>query len=557
MALSDKERAQYVEARQAYSDGRIGNVRSDNAKWTKGDVLAAGARLLREKAESIRRERMAEVVRSKPANYHVLTNDSELPAFIERLREECRRQTAEWTDRFRILGVDTMTAGDFEGTGIDTYIDLSIGYSVWLPLLDEGYYLAYGHVDMRGEDGFEFLTEESAFKESDPQLTRSKVLAAIIPYLSRPNHGKTFHMGSARYDLHVADKDGYEIRGCVWDTLDAMNLMNEHEPAYGLKPLIAKYGPAFGINGPIVTFEDLFGPRSPAPFNTELVGIYAINDVKYGWSLFEWQFAQMGKAPSANGNGRLLECYALIDSKLPETDVFMARCGFEIDTDGLARLAAEFTPKLEAARAEVIESYGIDAAFVRKMDRALHSAKVTEWIGKQGSRIARRREQLTKHRAIIADCEERGKTDTKKYTEAAAKLAELEADVLAPADEEHAPLFTEDFSITNGNHLAYLIYDHLGIRDRTPQFKRGKTRSTAADVLDAYYEEEEALKPLATVAAYEKLLNTYVTKVPAALEGDGRLHTEFKAGGTSTGRYSSAGYRGRPIDILAEFETEG
>jgi DNA polymerase-1 len=335
-----------------------------------------------------------------------------------------------------------------------------------------------------------------------------------------------------------------------------MNTMNEHEEAYGLKPLIAKYGRYFGITGDVLTFEDLFGNRSPAPFNTELVGIYAINDVKYGWKLFEWQYEQMAAAPSAEGRGKLLECYALIDSKLPETDVFLARCGFEIDREGLARLEAEFRPKLEAARAAVFESYEINTAFVRKMDRTLHAKKVADWIAAQQRKITKRDEALTKWRAQVAADEAAGKTQLKRYMDAVERVKALEAEVLAPADEEHAPLFTDEFSITNGNHLAYLIYDYLGIRDRTGQFKRGKVRSTAADVLDAYYEEEEALKPLAIVAAYEKLLNTYVVKIPNALEGDGRLHSEFKAGGTSTGRYSSAGYSGRPIDILREFETE-
>ncbi|CDN42039.1 DNA polymerase [Paenibacillus sp. P22] len=556
MSMTDKERAQFNAAYQAFTNGETGSPRSDGGKWTKGDVLAAGARILRQKAEGEREGRITAVLASKPPNYRILTDDSELPAFVDRLRLECQRQMTEWPDKFRILGVDTMTAGDFEGTGVDTYIDLSIGFSVWLPLLDEGYYLPYGHVDMRGEAGFEFLTERSAFKATDPQLTRSKVLAAISPYLSRPNHGKTFHMGSARYDLFVAIKDGYEIGGCVWDTLDAMNTLNEHEEAYGLKPLVAKYGRWFGVPGPVYTFEDMFGNRSPAPFSVELVGIYAIKDVYYGWRLFEWQYEQMANAPSADGKGRLLECYALIDSKLPETDVFMAGCGFEIDLDGLAALEAEFTPKLEEARSAVFESYGIDAEFVRKMDRTIHAKKVADWIEAQRKRSARHAEAVAKVRATIAADEVAGKTKMKRYADAVARLATLEAEVLAPADEEHAPLFTEEFSITNGNHLAYLIYDHLGIRDRTGQFKRGKSRSTAADVLDAYYEEEEALKPLATVAAYEKLLNTYVTKIPKALEADGRLHSEFKAGGTATGRYSSAGYSGRPIDILDEFKTE-
>lgn len=556
MSLTDRERAQFLAARTAFTDGKIGNFRPDGGKWTKGDVLSAGGRVLREKAEGERQRRITEVLASKPPNYHILTDDAALTAFIDRIREECRRQMAEWADRFRILDVDTMTAGDFEGTGVDTYIDLSIGFSIWLPLLNEGYYLPYGHVDMRGEAGFEFLTDESAFKRGDPQLTRSKVLTAISPYLSRPNHGKTFHMGSARYDLHVAIKDGYEIHGCVWDTLDAMYTLNEHESAYGLKPLIAKYGRCFGIEGDVLTFEDLFGNRSPAPFNTELVGIYAINDVKYGWKLFEWQYEQMGRAASAERPGRLLECYALIDSKLPETDVFLARCGFEIDIAGLKALEDEFKPKLEQARADVFESYGIDADFVRKMDRVINAKKVADWVDKQRNRIARNTEAIAKQRAVIAECEAAGKTKLKRYTDAVERLRTLEAERSAPADEEHAPLFTDEFSITNGNHLAYLIYDHLGIDDATPRIKRGKTRSTAADVLDVYYEEEPALGPLATVAAYEKLLNTYVTKIPEALEADGRLHSEFKSGGTSTGRYSSSGYSGRPIDILREFETE-
>ncbi|NOU98446.1 DNA polymerase I [Paenibacillus sp. LMG 31457] len=542
MSLTDKERAQFNAAKTAYFSGQLGNVRIESGKWTKGDVISAGSLLLRQQADGLREERIREVLASKPTNYFILTDDSELPAFVERLREECRRQMAEWRDRFRILGVDTMTAGDFEGTGVDTYIDLSIGFSVWLPLLNEGYYLPYGHVS-----GFDV---PNAFKEGDPQLTRSEVIAAISPYLTRPNHGKTFHMGSARYDLHVAIKDGYEIAGCVWDTLDAMRHLNEHEAAYGLKPLVAKYGPMFGVPGPIYTFEDLFGNGSPAPYNVELVGIYAIKDVLYGWKLFEWQFEAMKNAP-----GRLLDCYAQIDSKLPETDVFMARCGFEIDIDGLKALEDEFTPLLEKARADVVESYGINDEFVRKMDRHINAKAVAEWIDKQHRKLAKHTEAIAKQRGIIAECEATGKTKLKRYTEAVAKLTQLEAEVLAEPTEANAPLTITEFTITNGNHLAYLIYDVLAIEDVTGRFKRGKTRSTAADVLDVYYEEEDALKPLAIVAAYEKLLNTYVMKIPQALEGDGRLHSDMRAGGTATGRYSSAGYSGRPIDILSEFET--
>ncbi len=546
MKFTDKERELYEAARKAYDSGEIGGL--PNGKLTKSSVLAMGAAVMRQHGEALREQRIREVVATKPDNFYILTDDTQLPAFVERIREEVRRQRTEWRDRFRILGVESMTAGDFEGTGVDSYLDLSIGFSVWLPILNEGYYLPYGHVDMREVRGFEGIPDHYAYKTGDPQLTRSKVLAAIKPYLSRPEHGKTFHMGSARYDLHVAENDGYTIGGCVWDTLDAMRLMNEHEEAYGLKPLTAKYGRWFGIEGPIYTFEDLFGPRSPAPFNTELVGIYAIKDVLYGWKLFEWQFETMTKT------NRLLQCYAEIDSKLPETDVFMVRCGFEIDLDGMKALETEFNDKLAQAKRKLFEAYGIDSEFIRKMDRTINAKKVADWIETQRKKIAKRDESIRKQRETMTS----SKPETKKYQQAEVRLNTLLAEKLAPADEEHAPIFVDDgeFSLTNPSHIAYLIYDYLGVKDRTHLVQRGKKRSTAADVLDMYYEEEEALKPLATVAAYEKLLNTYVTKIPNALEPDGRLHSEFKAGGTATGRYSSSSYNGRPVDILDEFKTE-
>lgn len=555
MKLSNKDCELYEIAKEAYFSGVTGRL--SDGTLTKGEVLAIGMKIKRENESTARQCRISEILQTKPENYYILTRDEELPGFMERVREEARRQRKDWRDRFAVLGVQSMTAGDFEGTGIDAYIDLSIGFSIWLPILDEGYYLPYGHVDMRGVDGFEFLDPTNAFKSGDAQLTRSKVIAAISPYLSQPTEGKTFHMGSARYDLHVAIKDGYEIRGCVWDTLDAMNMLNEHEESYGLKALTSKYGRYFGIDKAVFTFEDLFGNRSPAPFHTDLVGIYAINDVYYGWKLFEWQFEKMEQAASADGKGRLLECYAKIDSKLPETDIFLCRCGFEVDIKGLRQLEAEFAQALEQAKNDLLTTYNIDAEFVRKMDRMLHAKKIDDWIEKQERAIQRRSTAIERQRAIISECETSGRTSTKKYESAVARLRQFEAEKLAPADEEHAPMFIVEFSLTNGNHLAYLIYDHLGIADVTPKMLRGKTRSTASDVLAIYYEKEEALKPLATVAIYEKLLNTYVKKIPHALAVDGRIHSEFKAGGAATGRYSSASYSGRPVDILDEFKAEG
>lgn len=548
LKFSDKERELYDVARTAFFSGTVGRL--SEGKLNKGEVLEMGRRVLGEREKELRQQRIRETLASKPNNYFILTDDAELPNFIGRIREEVKLQREQWAGRFERLGVESMTAGDFEGTGIDAYIDLSIGFSIWLPLLNEGYYLAYGHVEIAGTD--------YGFKEGDPQLTRSKVLAAITPYLSHPKHGKSFHMGAARYDLHIAENDGYTIKGCVWDTLDAMHLMNEHEEAYGLKPLIQKYGKAIGIGGTVYTFEDLFGNRSPAPFNTEIVGIYAINDVKYGWYLTEWQFEIMKKTH------RLFDCYCEVDSKLPETDVFMERCGFRIDLDGIKSLETEFEPKIENARQRVFDTYEINAEFIRKMDRTINAKKIDKWVEAQRKKIEKVKEKIGKKQENVTNLEVQRKTHTKMYENERELLTKYKrelGDMLAPIPE-NAPQEITEFSMTNGNHLAYLIYDHVGIEDKTYKVDRNKKRSTAAPVLEMYYEDEPALEPLATVAEYEKLLSTYIRPLLGAggedsvMEIDGRLHSNFKAGGTATGRYSSSSYKARPIDILRRWSND-
>jgi DNA polymerase I len=542
MSLTDKEYDQVQAARRGLAEGRVDRL--DSGKMTKGEALSMGKKVLELEEDALREYRIKNTMDNKPDNYHILTDDSELPRFMERVREEVKRQRVEWKDRFKVLDVQSMTAGDYEGTGVDSYIDLSVGFSIWLPLLNEGYYLAYGHVG-----GFDV---PYAFQEGDPQLTRSKVMRTLSPYLASREHGKTFHMGSARYDLHVAINDGIEIRGLRWDTLDAMRHLTEHLPRYGLKQLTERYGKYYGIDGEVLTFEDLFGNGSPAPYNTEVVGIYAIKDVEMGWKLFEWQFEKMKE--TAN----LLACYADIDSKLPETDVFMARNGFVIDLEELAKLDEEFERKIEESKVKVIEAYGIDDDFIYDMNLKIQGKKINEWLEKQRRKRERVVKRLESATDTIEECENNEKTHLKKYEQALAKYEKSEKELaeLENPDPRNFPDYANEFEFTNGNHLGYLIYDYLGIKDKTGKVKKGKKRSTAADVLQMYYDDEEDLIPLATVAEYEKLLNTYVRKIPKAMDIDGRFHCTWKSAGTATGRYSSEAYNGRPIDILDEFIEE-
>uniref|UniRef100_UPI000AB907EE DNA polymerase A family protein n=1 Tax=Sporosarcina koreensis TaxID=334735 RepID=UPI000AB907EE len=171
-------------------------------------------------------------------------------------------------------------------------------------------------------------------------------------------------------------------------------------------------------------------------------------------------------------------------------------------------------------------------------------------------RIASTQDKLERKQERVAELEATDKTHTKMYVNEVEMLARYKRELaeMPAATVENAPQEITEFSITNGNHLAYLIYDHLRIKDRTYLVDRSKKRSTAAGVLEMYYEEEPALEPLASVAEYTKLLTTYIRPylgthgAESSIEVDGRLHSNFKAGGTSTGRYSSSSYNGRSKD---------
>ncbi|MEQ4485224.1 DNA polymerase [Cohnella silvisoli] len=548
MSLTDKERAQFEAFKHAFKTGATGKPRSDgaaNAKWTKGDVLAAGAAILREQAVAERQLRAAETLRTKPENFHVITDNNDLPRMVARLREEVRLQQFDpWFRKVFGLfdntlirrklaesGIDipaamSLTVWDTETSGLDKMLDLSGGYSFWLPLLNEGYYVAYGH-----------LTGET-------QCTRSKALGAIERFMSLPEHIKSFH--NAEYDLAILLNDGLKPRGVRYDSVYGQRILNEHEESFGLKPLIAKYKAAIGIDIDDFTFEDLFAKESPMLHAIEVVGIYAIKDVLKGWALTRWQIDNM----IAINN--LYVPFFEIRQYLTEVNVNIERTGFVIDIDGLRDLSVEFRGRLEIAQKNVVEAYGVsEPEFLRKMDRVVNARSIAEWVDKTKRKAERLRDSIEKKRAKLAEMVAAGKTHLKSYEAESSALLRYEvelAEVPAPI-EDNAPITVEAFVFTNDNHLRYLIYDHLGIRDRTKEIVKDKKkeRAVSKDVLERYFEDEEALAPLAEVSMLEKLLGTYIEKIPEALDVTGRLHTQLDT--VSTGRYSSKGYSGKPNNL--------
>ncbi|MGR5867396.1 DNA polymerase [Bacillus cereus] len=154
---------------------------------------------------------------------------------------------------------------------------------------------------------------------------------------------------------------------------------------------------------------------------------------------------------------------------------------------------------------------------------------------------------------MLTKCQAELKTanpTTKKYQQLKTRIHKYQDEELPEAILQNAPDYIHEFNLSSNDHLAYLIYDHLGIKDRTKEIVKDKkkVRAVSNDVLERYFKEEESIKPLADFSKYSKLLGTYVEKMPKALDVDGRIHTQLRT--VSTGRYGSSGYKENRIMFI-------
>jgi len=89
------------------------------------------------------------------------------------------------------------------------------------------------------------------------------------------------------------------------------------------------------------------------------------------------------------------------------------------------------------------------------------------------------------------------------------------------------------------------------------KYGKGKTISTAVDVLEGLAEEHEVPKLVLEYRQLTKLKSTYVDALPALLNpATGRLHTTFDQTGTATGRLSSANPNLQNIPVRTELGRE-
>ncbi len=114
----------------------------------------------------------------------------------------------------------------------------------------------------------------------------------------------------------------------------------------------------------------------------------------------------------------------------------------------------------------------------------------------------------------------------------------------------------QEFNINSPKQLGDVLFNKLNL-PKPVKYGKGRTISTAVDVLEGLAEEHQAPKLVLEYRQLSKLKSTYVDALPALLNPvTGRLHTTFDQTGTATGRLSSANPNLQNIPVRTEVGRE-
>ena len=112
------------------------------------------------------------------------------------------------------------------------------------------------------------------------------------------------------------------------------------------------------------------------------------------------------------------------------------------------------------------------------------------------------------------------------------------------------------FNISSPQQVGKVLFEELNL-PAPVKYGKGKTISTAADVLEELAPDHEIVRKVLEYRQLTKLKGTYVDALPALIEPrTGRLHTSFNQTGAATGRLSSSNPNLQNIPIRTELGRE-
>jgi DNA polymerase-1 len=121
-----------------------------------------------------------------------------------------------------------------------------------------------------------------------------------------------------------------------------------------------------------------------------------------------------------------------------------------------------------------------------------------------------------------------------------ARLSALMETEIARLTAEIHQLAGREFNIASPQQLGKILFEYLAL-PAPFKYGKGKTVSTAADVLEGLAAAHPIAAKVLEYRQLTKLKGTYVDALPALIRpGTGRIHTSFNQTGAATGRLSSS-----------------
>jgi DNA polymerase-1 len=132
---------------------------------------------------------------------------------------------------------------------------------------------------------------------------------------------------------------------------------------------------------------------------------------------------------------------------------------------------------------------------------------------------------------------------------------ELDADIQRLSAEIYQ-LAGKPFNINSPVQLGKILFEEMNL-PAPVKYGKGKTISTAADVLEGLAAEHEIARKVLEYRQLTKLKGTYIDALPDLIDPKtGRLHTTFNQAGAATGRLSSSNPNLQNIPIRTELGRE-
>ncbi len=131
----------------------------------------------------------------------------------------------------------------------------------------------------------------------------------------------------------------------------------------------------------------------------------------------------------------------------------------------------------------------------------------------------------------------------------------MDTEIIRLTEEIHT-LAGREFNIGSPQQLGRVLFDEMKL-PAPVKYGKGKTISTAADVLEDLAENHEIARKVLEYRQLTKLKGTYVDALPALIDPrTGRIHTSFNQTGAATGRLSSSNPNLQNIPIKTELGRE-